>query len=88
MIVAYTILGSNVSGNVLQDVPQNTVVTVAIGFEMINLFGTYLITFNPVAQAFEEMGNVPHGKTNSLLADIKFTLKVAEIQNLIVVNAI
>jgi len=59
MIVAYTVLGSSVSGNILQDVPQNTVVTVAIGFEMINLFGTYLITFNPVAQAFEEMCNVP-----------------------------
>jgi len=58
MLVAYTLLGSGVSGNILQDVPQNTVVNIAIVFEMVNLYGTFLITFNPVAQAFEEICKV------------------------------
>ncbi|KAF2363943.1 Amino acid transporter transmembrane domain, partial [Trinorchestia longiramus] len=58
-VAGYGLLGNTVSSNILLAVGDNTVVVVAIVTEVLNLLGTYLITFNPISQTFEEMLNIP-----------------------------
>lgn len=55
----YGLLGSEVSSNIILAVEFNTVVKCAIVMEIVNLIGTYIISFNPIGQGFEEMFNVP-----------------------------
>ncbi|CAL4076259.1 unnamed protein product [Meganyctiphanes norvegica] len=58
--VAYGIIGSAVKSNILLSVTQGWVVETAIALEVINLIGTFLVSFNPVALAFEDMLNIPN----------------------------
>ncbi|KAA0203467.1 amino acid transporter ANT1-like [Hyalella azteca] len=56
----YGLLGNTVAGNILLSVGLSPVVKVAIVTEIINLLGTYLISFNPIGQSFEEMLKIPN----------------------------
>ncbi|CAL4073596.1 unnamed protein product [Meganyctiphanes norvegica] len=57
---AYAVIGSAVNNNVLLSVTHGWVVETAIALEVINLIGTFLVSFNPVALAFEEMLKIPN----------------------------
>ncbi|CAL4076256.1 unnamed protein product, partial [Meganyctiphanes norvegica] len=59
-IIGYAVIGSDVDSNILLNVGMGTAVQIAIGLEIINLIGTYIVSFNPVALAFEEMLNIPN----------------------------
>ena len=58
----YGVLGNTVSSNILLSLEFNAVVKTAIVLEIVNLLGTYLISFNPIGQGFEEVFNVPKRK--------------------------
>lgn len=66
----YILLGQNVPSNILlfQD-EMSVIVKVAIIFEVVNLIVTYLISFNPICQTFEEIFNLPRSRL--LLLDKK-----------------
>ena len=55
----YTVLGSDVSANIMLSLDVDVFVTIAIALQIINLLGTFIISFNPVAQAFEDIFLVP-----------------------------
>ncbi|XP_047477139.1 amino acid transporter AVT1B-like isoform X1 [Penaeus chinensis] len=55
-VAGYAVQGFEVGDNILLSVNQASwSVTAAIILEVINLFGTYIISFNPVGQVFEEL---------------------------------
>ncbi|CAL4084208.1 unnamed protein product, partial [Meganyctiphanes norvegica] len=54
-VTGYAQIGNAVASNILLSVTQSTAIKVAIGVEILNLFGTYIITFNPVAQGLENL---------------------------------
>ncbi|XP_076030195.1 uncharacterized protein LOC143018586 isoform X2 [Oratosquilla oratoria] len=57
-IAGYGVFGTNVNDNILMNV-EGIAVNVARGMEVVNLLGTFLISFNPVAQSLEEAFNLP-----------------------------
>lgn len=58
-IVGYAVQGVDVDDNILLSVNiSNGVVKAAIVMQVLNLLGTYLITFNPIGQTFEGLFNV------------------------------
>ncbi|CAL4084210.1 unnamed protein product [Meganyctiphanes norvegica] len=59
-IAGYTLIGYGVDSNIMLAVTQNIAIKIAIGLQIINLIGTYIISFNPVAQAFEDVLNIPN----------------------------
>lgn len=61
-ITGYVMVGDAVESNILTMLPVNTAVLVAIGMETINIVGTYIISFNPVAQSLEQAFSVPSRK--------------------------
>ncbi|XP_068244512.1 uncharacterized protein [Palaemon carinicauda] len=53
-VAGYVVQGVDVQDNILLSVDiDNPVIKAAIVMEILNLFGTYLITFNPIGQTFE-----------------------------------
>ncbi|KAK3879830.1 hypothetical protein Pcinc_015637 [Petrolisthes cinctipes] len=57
--VGYVVQGSDVGSNVLLTLDTNkTIIKVAVGMEIINLLGSFLIGFNPMAQACEDVLNI------------------------------
>ncbi|CAL4105400.1 unnamed protein product, partial [Meganyctiphanes norvegica] len=57
-VTGYARIGNDVESNILLSVTQSTAIKVAIGVEIINLFGTYLIPFNVFAQGVEDLLNI------------------------------
>ncbi|KAK3856981.1 hypothetical protein Pcinc_036737 [Petrolisthes cinctipes] len=58
-ITGYVKVGDAVESNILLMLPVNAAVLVAIAMETINIVGTYIISFNPVAQSLEQAFNLP-----------------------------
>lgn len=58
-IMGYTVIGDAVDSNVLLDLSEGVMVTLAITLNIVNLLVTYLICLSPVGQAFEEILNIP-----------------------------
>ena len=61
-IAGYGLLGNAVKSNILLSVPQSVAVQIAIVCEIINLVGTYIISFSPVCQGMEESLKIPPSK--------------------------
>ena len=63
-VTGYAVLGDEVVDNILlyRGKDTTTLVKVAIGFEVVNLLGSFLITFNPIGLILEEIFNVPPSK--------------------------
>ncbi|KAA0203465.1 hypothetical protein HAZT_HAZT010689, partial [Hyalella azteca] len=59
-IAGYVIIGVDVSSNILLDASSGVNITIAITLNVVNLLMTYIICFNPVAQALEDICNVPN----------------------------
>lgn len=62
-------VGDAVESNILLMLPVNSAVLVAIGMETINIVGTYIISFNPVAQSLEQAFSVPSRKCKNVRRD-------------------
>lgn len=61
--VGYAVQGSEVESNILLTLDTDkTIITVAVVMEIINLFGSFLIAFNPMAQACEDVLKVEKSK--------------------------
>jgi len=61
-IAGYVIIGNSVSSNILLDTSPGTPVTVAIALDIVNLLCTFVICFNPVGQAFEDILGIENSK--------------------------
>ena len=71
----YAVLGSAVQSNIMTSLNVDFILTIAIALQIINLLGTFIISFNPVAQAIEDISNVPDSKTSiSFLSLVLFVL--------------
>ena len=68
-ISGYTMLGIQVPNNILLYRGGFTAIAVkiAIIFEVINLLGSFIITFNPIALILEEIFAVPPSKLDKIL---------------------
>lgn len=61
--MGYAVQGSEVESNILLTLDTDkTIITVAVVMEIINLFGSFLIAFNPMAQACEDVLKVEKSK--------------------------
>lgn len=58
--LAYVMYGSDISTNVLQNLPRGWLRVIAEASIAVNLLCTFLLCLNPVAQDVEEMLNLPH----------------------------
>ena len=58
----YAVYGYGVDSNILFQVTQGPAVKAAMTLQIINLWGSYLIGFNTVSQATEDLLNVPTSK--------------------------
>ncbi|XP_076030196.1 uncharacterized protein LOC143018587 [Oratosquilla oratoria] len=55
----YILIGNAVSDNILTEI-DGVVVHVAMIMQIINLIGTYVISFNPISQTFEDFLAIPN----------------------------
>lgn len=57
--LGYTVIGDDVSSNVILDVPSNWSVYAAVIMGVVNLLITYVVDINPVCQALEDVFSIP-----------------------------
>ncbi|MCL4140960.1 UNVERIFIED_CONTAM: hypothetical protein GTU68_032613 [Idotea baltica] len=57
--VGYILIGEGVKSNILLSVGPSIIVTVAIGLQIVNLLGTFIISLSPVVQSLEDIVGVP-----------------------------
>ncbi|KAF2363942.1 Amino acid transporter transmembrane domain, partial [Trinorchestia longiramus] len=85
-ISAYVIIGDDVSSNILLDMSEGINITIAIVLDIVNLVLTYIICFNPVGQAFEDIFKVPNSfnwkrvllRSSIVLFELVFALAVPD----------
>jgi len=58
-IVGYVLIGDAVDSNILLTVGPSVIVLVAIGLQIVNLLGTFIISMNPVVQTLEDIIGIP-----------------------------
>ncbi|XP_018022144.1 amino acid transporter AVT1B [Hyalella azteca] len=58
-VAGYAVFGTYVNSNILFEVTQGPAVEAAMALQIINLLGSYVIGFNTVTQAFEDILNIP-----------------------------
>ena len=61
-IAGYALIGYTVNSNILLAVPSSVALQFTLGMEVLNLLGTYIIGFNTVGQAFEDIFKVPNSE--------------------------
>ena len=66
-ISGYVIIGDEVSSNILLDATPGVPITIAISLDIVNLLGTFVICFNPVGQAFEDIIGIKNSENFVML---------------------
>lgn len=61
-ISGYAVFGFGVDSNILFQTTQGAAVKAAMTLQVINLLGSYVIGFNTVSQAVEDILKIPIGK--------------------------